>query len=297
MAQARPQSIIESTLERCNQSAGVYIVYDQNRNVCYVGQSRNLRRRLLQYKNAKRMKKHLKMRTILKMAHQIDLIFCENGEEAEVLENELIQRIRPPLNVVGAYFHRYPFIGYKIGQSQGSGAFVDVTWVLTRTPTQYQGYTFHGVYRSWAITHGAFEALMELLRLVFRLKAKPAVQREYRDQVWSFSGVSREWLEAMGPFFAGKDPAPIADLILLLADVAFARERKKQTQKRLDWIRYFWKVEAKKLGEMLNEVEELREYPLTQERRDQLAIRTRWKNRAEPAPVRRRKPVGADRTQ
>ena len=74
---------------------GVYLVYGNAAELVYVGKAKNLRRRLGQYKNAKRRKKHLKMRQIVADAAKIEIRVCETDLQACLLETELIQS-HPP---------------------------------------------------------------------------------------------------------------------------------------------------------------------------------------------------------
>src|SRR3712207_3474100 len=88
-------------LESIPTSPGIYKVYDQKSNFIYVGKAKNLRRRLSQYKNAKRRKKHRKMRKIIEHADRIEYEVCPSELEAELLETQLIQTHRPKWNIAG----------------------------------------------------------------------------------------------------------------------------------------------------------------------------------------------------
>src|SRR5262249_9533319 len=78
---------------------GVYESLDDAGNVIYVGKARKLRRRLQQYRNARRCKKHHKMRAIVQAAHSARVTPCESDLAALLLENQLIQQLRPRFNV------------------------------------------------------------------------------------------------------------------------------------------------------------------------------------------------------
>ena len=93
---------------------GVYSFFNSDEKIIYVGQSKNLRRRLGQYKNAKRVKRHSKMRKILSEASRLEYEVCASPLEAEILETQLIQRLRPKWNVMGAFYFLYPMIGMRI---------------------------------------------------------------------------------------------------------------------------------------------------------------------------------------
>src|SRR4051812_47502370 len=93
---------------------GVYQVHDDAGALIYVGKAKNLKRRLSQYRNAKRRKKHVKMRSIVQGAARIEWVRCQTEAEACLIETRLIQEHRPRWNVVGAYSFLYPMIGIRI---------------------------------------------------------------------------------------------------------------------------------------------------------------------------------------
>src|SRR5690349_13492981 len=86
---------------------GIYKIYDGDSEFIYVGKAKNLRRRLSQYKNAKRRNKHRKMRQLVREAARIEIEICNSELEAEILETQLIQTSRPKWNVAGAFYFLY----------------------------------------------------------------------------------------------------------------------------------------------------------------------------------------------
>src|SRR5205814_6373098 len=60
-------------LESLPGSPGVYLVFDQQDELIYVGKAKNLKRRLSQYRNTMRRKKHRRMRGIVKEAARIEI--------------------------------------------------------------------------------------------------------------------------------------------------------------------------------------------------------------------------------
>ncbi len=85
------------------RSPGVYLVSDAAGVVIYVGKAVNLRRRLSQYRNATRRKKHRKMREIVKGAASIAFEACATELGAELREAALIRGLAPRWNVAGAF--------------------------------------------------------------------------------------------------------------------------------------------------------------------------------------------------
>src|SRR4030095_14454390 len=95
-------------LESLPRSSGVYLVYDEHGELIYVGKAMNLKRRLSQYRNVLRRKKHRRMRVILREAARIEIQAAETHLDACLTETILIQKHRPRWNIVGAYSFLYP---------------------------------------------------------------------------------------------------------------------------------------------------------------------------------------------
>ncbi len=75
---------------------GVYLIFDKRGDIIYVGKSKSLRNRLQTHFH--RSTPATKSRIIQQLAHQIQLIETETEAEALLLEFNLIQKHRPPLN-------------------------------------------------------------------------------------------------------------------------------------------------------------------------------------------------------
>src|ERR1041385_113067 len=150
-------------LESLPNSPGVYLVYDQEDELIYVGKAKNLKRRLSQYRAILRRKKHRRMRGIVKEAARIEIQCADTHLDACLTETRLIQRHRPRWNIVGAYSFLYPLIGIRSANG-------NLEFCMTTTPQavldEFPGFEFHGAFRSRRVTGAAFFALMRLLRFV-----------------------------------------------------------------------------------------------------------------------------------
>ncbi len=211
------------------------------------------------------------MRLISRTSARLKFIVCASQLEAQLLENDLIQRLKPRFNIAGAFSHRYPFIGL-MAQNINQQEFVDVSFVITREPEKYPGFQFHGVYRSWSLTVKAFESFMNLFSMIAIVKNKPKLEQAYRDQRWKFSRVSADYVEILNRLLSGED-SDISRLVLDLADSAQARKKMRQTQGHLNWIKYFMKHEISVLKKMRKVCSEVG-YPISQVARDQLRLRS-----------------------
>ena len=101
-------------IEQIPRDPGIYLVYNKANELIYVGKAKNLRRRLSQYRNAKRRKKHHKMLKIVVDADRIETQVHPTELEACLAEARMIQEVRPKWNVAGAFYFLYPMIGVRL---------------------------------------------------------------------------------------------------------------------------------------------------------------------------------------
>src|SRR4051794_20424312 len=198
------------------ESPGVYLVYDQADALIYVGRAKNLKRRLAQYRNASRRKKHRRMRGIVKEGTRIEIKCADTLLDACLMETMLIQKHRPHWNIVGAYSFLYPLIGIR----SASG---NIEFCMTTTPEsvlkEYPGFEFHGAFRSRRITGDAFFALMRLLRLVGHANPPNRRSRVPRySYIFSFRRLPSNWAGVWTSFYNGESPLAMEALILNLVE-------------------------------------------------------------------------------
>src|SRR5512147_296869 len=106
---------------------GVYLIYDRQDVLIYVGKAVNLKRRLSQYRNTLRRKKYRRMRGIVREAARIEIQCAETHLDACLTETRLIQKHRPRWNIAGAYSFLYPLIGIRSANG-------NLEFCLTTTP-------------------------------------------------------------------------------------------------------------------------------------------------------------------
>lgn len=178
MTRAFDRRLGDDFLATVPRSPGVYRVLDAQGAVVYVGKAVNLRRRLSQYRNASRRRKHRKMREIVKSADSITFEPCASELEAELRETALIQELTPRWNVAGAFSFLYPSIGLGVAE-QGH-----LRLAFSTAPGERADLAWHGAYRSREITGGAFFALV---RLATMLGHKEKTQQRPRGtRTWCF---------------------------------------------------------------------------------------------------------------
>src|SRR4030095_1218671 len=126
-------------------SPGVYLFYDRQDELIYVGKGKNLKRRLSQYRNVTRRKKYRRMHHIVKEAERVEIQSAETHLDACLTEAMLIQKHRPRWNIVGAYSFLYPLVGIRSGNG-------NVEFCMTTAPEavlkEWPGFEVHGSFRS-----------------------------------------------------------------------------------------------------------------------------------------------------
>jgi excinuclease ABC subunit C len=252
---------------------GVYRVYDDQLRFIYVGKAKNLKRRLAQYRNTNRRKKHRRMRKIIENAAQIQYEVCESELEAKLLEANLIQSHRPKWNIVGAFFFMYPMVGMRVIGDH-------LYFCYTTEPESFEGFNFHGAFRSREITGEAFFSLMKLLRFVGHPihRTKSSVERVPKHSyVYGFRQLPVEWEAQFGNFWKGLDQAALENLVLALVENAGARKNTGEVQDHLNQLARFWKHEAVPLFQARQGVNHL-DYPVSQKERDLIFLKFRHRS-------------------
>jgi predicted GIY-YIG superfamily endonuclease len=254
---------------------GVYRFFDESGRLIYVGKAKNLRRRLAQYRNAKRIKAHAKMRKIIHHARKLEYETCASEHAALELETRLIQEHRPKWNVAGAFSFLYPLVGIRvIGH--------DLYLCCTTQPDLYPGFSFHGAFRSRFITRDSFFSLTSLLRILGHSYSLPELRKQgfprnsYKGgYVYGFRQIPADWHPRLEAFFRGEDFAAIEELSLLLLDRPTALKKRAETEEQLKSLKRFWLHEAKPLRRARAH-SRFQPYPVPQKQRDLLFIALRF---------------------
>ena len=102
-------------LKSLPSSPGIYIFY-HNKNVLYVGKSKNLKNRVSSYFRQNIIDTNPKIKAIITKVTDIEYIITNNEIEALLLEENLIKTLKPKYNVELKDDKRYPFIAITIGE-------------------------------------------------------------------------------------------------------------------------------------------------------------------------------------
>jgi predicted GIY-YIG superfamily endonuclease len=249
---------------------GVYRIYDAAGGLLYVGKARDLRRRLAQYRTARRTKSDRKRRALVKAAHRIEWQTCASELEASLAEIGLIQTLRPRRNVAGAFPFLYPFIGIQV-----DGA--DTRFCLTTSPGAFAAFELHGAFRSREVTGEAFFALMRLLRFVGHPTARRARDRgrvPRHSHVWTFRRLPRDWPQLWRALLRGASRVALEQLSLRLLDHDGACARSAAIHADLGAVEHFFVDEASTLAAAITATG-YAGYPVPQRERDVLFLRYR----------------------
>jgi GIY-YIG catalytic domain len=256
---------------------GIYRMYDAAGGLLYVGKARNLRRRLAQYRTARRTKKDRKRRALVRSAARIEWQSCGSELEASLTEIGLIQSLRPRKNVAGAFPFLYPFIGI-----QADGA--DTRFCLTTSPEAFAAFELCGAFRSREVTGEAFFALMRLLRFVGHPTARRPRHRvriPRHSHVYTFRRLPGDWPERWTALLRGSSREALEELSLRLLEYDGACARSAAIHDDLRAVERFFDDEASPLARAITATEYIG-YPVPQRDRDALFLRYRSVNGRTP---------------
>ena len=260
----------EDFISRVPLEPGIYRFFDRNGAIVYVGKAIRLRRRLQQYRNASRLKKHRKMRKILSVGVSLEFEVCASHREACLRELELIQTLRPALNVSGAFSFLYPMIGVGFDPKTRILSLA----ITTRPELVSGGHQWHGAYRSRSWSREFFWTLVDLLELSAHREDVAGTRIRGVSQA-RFRQVSPDWVSGLNQFLSGNGSQDFLELwILQLLENAGARARSGWVQEQLRALRQFHRFEC--VGLMrARQAARYSGYPVPQMDRDRIFLEAR----------------------
>jgi excinuclease ABC subunit C len=230
-------------------SPGIYLFRDDGGRVLYVGKAVNLRKRLAGYRNASRRKAHRKMRLLVRAATTLEVRRLDSEREALLAENQLIQSLRPPHNVDGAYSFLYPAIGLcRAGH-------LDL-FCFTTQPEQFGDFEFQwfGAFRSRPRAKEAFDVLIETLCLLAHPEPRsrvPSHPRPRGSRLVAFRRLDAALRRELEAFLAGESLAPLGRLAEHLLEKPRARRDAERVEECLHVLRAFYETDLRKLRDAL----------------------------------------------
>ncbi len=99
------------------KNPGVYFLRDAEGKTLYVGQSRNLRQRILSYKNAHPNHSPRRTLRLIRLVRSIDWETCDSALAAILREDELLRTLKPQFNRANVYPEGYRYLKILSGKS------------------------------------------------------------------------------------------------------------------------------------------------------------------------------------
>jgi len=125
---------LQEKLQGLPAAPGVYLHKNKQGKVIYVGKANKLNQRVRSY--FRDNVEDEKTRTLVRKIHDVDYIVTESGNDALVLENQLIKEYRPVYNVRLKDDKQYPYIRISL---QEPFPRVSVVRRITRDGARYFG--------------------------------------------------------------------------------------------------------------------------------------------------------------
>lgn len=145
---------ITSLIANLKHLPGVYLMYDQDNVVIYVGKAKDLQKRVSQYFLRPQSGKVFKMVTLV---DHFDTIITANEKEALVLEMNLIQKYYPRFNILLKDGSHYPYIALK---KQGD------PYLVIKRNEKDKKYDYFGPFPN----SGAAYQMIDLLNKIFPIR-------------------------------------------------------------------------------------------------------------------------------
>ncbi len=144
---------MQTKLKNLPNEPGVYIMYDADGNILYVGKAKILKNRVRQYFHASTNKTE---KVLAMLSHVADFRYIITASEADALslENTLIKKHTPPYNILLKDDKQYPYI--KVDLHSDFPKFVS-TRKLSKDRCKYFG----------PLTQGGSKAFLDILSTVF----------------------------------------------------------------------------------------------------------------------------------
>ena len=98
----------KNILKNLTSKPGIYKMLDQNNKILYIGKASNLRKRVSSY--FIKGPGSIKTNKLVEKIKNVDVIITNNEQEALILENSLIKKIKPRYNILLRDDKSYPYI-------------------------------------------------------------------------------------------------------------------------------------------------------------------------------------------
>lgn len=107
-APAYGPSLIADFVSRLPHKPGVYRMFDEHRNVLYVGKAKDLKKRVKAY--TAYVRHTVRIQRMIRATHDMEFVICGSETEALLLEASLIKRLKPRYNILLRDDKSFPYI-------------------------------------------------------------------------------------------------------------------------------------------------------------------------------------------
>ncbi|MCH5152763.1 MAG: excinuclease ABC subunit UvrC [Clostridiales bacterium] len=144
---------LQTKLKNLPDEPGVYIMYDADGNILYVGKAKILKNRVRQYFHASTNKSE---KVLAMLSHVADFKYIITASETDALslENTLIKKHTPPYNILLKDDKQYPYVKVNLN--------ADFPKFVSTRKLQKDKYKYFG-----PITQGGAKSFLEILGSVF----------------------------------------------------------------------------------------------------------------------------------
>ncbi|GJL65353.1 MAG: hypothetical protein NPIRA05_03240 [Nitrospirales bacterium] len=185
------------------------------------------------------------MREIVRVATDLTFHVVESEKDALLLENQLIQELKPTFNISGAFSFMYPALGV---------GYDDRVFYLcySTDPEAFENTVFkmHGVYRSRDTTKEAYFSIVRILSCLGhrepgqRLKKFPQIPYTY---ISGFRQLQAELAVELSDFLNGKNRNFLRVVIHSLLEKTVERSEAGKIQEAVNSLVVFFREEANRL--------------------------------------------------
>lgn len=110
---------LKEKVKNLPNTPGVYMMKDKDRNIIYIGKSKNLKNRVSQYFTASYAPSR-KITRMINFIDDIEIIYTDSELDALLLECELIKKIQPMYNTLMKNDNKYSYIKIDINEDYPS---------------------------------------------------------------------------------------------------------------------------------------------------------------------------------
>ncbi len=143
-------------VENLPQTPGIYVMYNKENIVIYIGKAKNLKKRVSQYFMNKESQ-NIKTIKLVENIHRMEYIVTDTEEESLILECNFIKRYRPRYNILLRDDKTYPYIRVTTSETYPR--------ILYTRYLEKDGSKYYGPFPDTEYAKGIIEILLDIYSL------------------------------------------------------------------------------------------------------------------------------------